>query len=196
MYLVKHRMRRRDVLDACPDADRRDDVRLRHRGRADRSGRSRSASCRRTRSTRASRPSTGSSSCGTSGCTAIAPRGAGARRDRRSSSGRAAASRTSATRVRQGFAILGDRRAVPALGDPVPQAISWVFRIAIALLLPEAFGVHRVGAQRAARAGRRLARDALPGDTGRRGHEAGPDRLPLPRPRRSRTRCCSRSASA
>ena len=35
-------------------------------------------------------------------------------------------------------------------------------------------------------AGRRLARDAVPGDARRRRHEAGADRLPVPRTRRSR----------
>ena len=44
-------------------------------------------------------------------------------------------------RVRLGFAILGDRRAF-ALGVLVPQAISWVFRIATLYFFLEAFGVH------------------------------------------------------
>ena len=44
-------------------------------------------------------------------------------------------------RVRLGFAILGDRRAF-ALGVFVPQAISWVFRIATLFFFLEAFGVH------------------------------------------------------
>ena len=44
-------------------------------------------------------------------------------------------------RVRLGFAILGDRRAF-ALGVLVPQAISWVFRIATLFFFLEAFGVH------------------------------------------------------
>jgi uncharacterized membrane protein YbhN (UPF0104 family) len=45
------------------------------------------------------------------------------------------------TRVRLGFAILGDRRRF-ALGVLVPQAISWVFRIATVFFFLEAFGVH------------------------------------------------------
>ena len=44
-------------------------------------------------------------------------------------------------RVRLGFAILDDRRAF-ALGVLVPQAISWVFRIASLYFFLEAFGVH------------------------------------------------------
>jgi len=44
-------------------------------------------------------------------------------------------------RVRLGFAILDDRRAF-ALGVLVPQAISWVFRIATLYFFLEAFGVH------------------------------------------------------
>jgi uncharacterized membrane protein YbhN (UPF0104 family) len=44
-------------------------------------------------------------------------------------------------RVRQGFAILGDRRQL-ALGLFLPQAISWVFRIASLYFFLEAFGVH------------------------------------------------------
>ena len=44
-------------------------------------------------------------------------------------------------RVRLGFAILCDRRAF-ALGVLVPQAISWVFRIASLYFFLKAFGVH------------------------------------------------------
>ena len=44
-------------------------------------------------------------------------------------------------RVRLGFAILDDRRAF-GLGVLVPQAISWVFRIATLYFFLEAFGVH------------------------------------------------------
>jgi uncharacterized membrane protein YbhN (UPF0104 family) len=44
-------------------------------------------------------------------------------------------------RVRQGFAILGDPRRF-AIGVIVPQAISWVFRIASLFFFLEAFGVH------------------------------------------------------
>ena len=44
------------------------------------------------------------------------------------------------TRVRQGFAILGHRRRL-VFGVLLPQAISWGFRIALALLLPQ--GVRR-----------------------------------------------------
>lgn len=43
--------------------------------------------------------------------------------------------------VRLGFVILGDRRAF-VLGVLVPQAISWVFRIATLYFFLEAFGVH------------------------------------------------------
>ena len=70
------------------------------------------------------------------------------------------------------------------LGVILPQAISWVFRIASLFFFLKAFGVHRDDPQRAARAGRRLARDALPRDAWRRRNEAGADRVPLPRPRR------------
>ena len=45
------------------------------------------------------------------------------------------------SRVRLGFAILGDRRAF-ALGVLLPQAISWVFRIASLYFFLQAFGVH------------------------------------------------------
>jgi uncharacterized protein (TIRG00374 family) len=44
-------------------------------------------------------------------------------------------------RVRLGFAILGDRRAF-VLGVLVPQAFSWVFRIATLYFFLEAFHVH------------------------------------------------------
>jgi uncharacterized membrane protein YbhN (UPF0104 family) len=43
--------------------------------------------------------------------------------------------------VRQGFAILSDRRAF-ALGVLLPQAVSWVFRLATLYFFLEAFGVH------------------------------------------------------
>ena len=43
--------------------------------------------------------------------------------------------------VRLGFAILGDRRAF-TLGVLLPQAISWMFRIATLYYFLEAFGVH------------------------------------------------------
>lgn len=45
------------------------------------------------------------------------------------------------SRVRLGFAILGDRRRF-VLGVLVPQAISWVFRVASLYFFLEAFGVH------------------------------------------------------
>ena len=98
-------------------------------------------------------------------------------------------------RVKLGFAILGDRRRF-VLGVIVPQAISWVLPHRVALLLPARVRRRCDRPQRAARAGRRLARDVVPGDAGRRRDEAGPDRLPVPRARRSRGRSCSRSASA
>jgi uncharacterized protein (TIRG00374 family) len=44
-------------------------------------------------------------------------------------------------RVRQGFAILGDRRRL-VLGLILPQAISWVFRLASLYFFLQAFGVH------------------------------------------------------
>ena len=44
-------------------------------------------------------------------------------------------------RVRLGFAILGDRRRF-TLGVLVPQAISWVFRLATLYFFLKAFGVH------------------------------------------------------
>jgi len=44
-------------------------------------------------------------------------------------------------RIKLGFAILADRRAF-ALGVLVPQAISWVFRIASLYFFLKAFGVH------------------------------------------------------
>jgi len=44
-------------------------------------------------------------------------------------------------RVRLGFAILGDRRRF-TLGVLVPQAVSWIFRIATLYFFLEAFGVH------------------------------------------------------
>ena len=83
-------------------------------------------------------------------------------------------------RVMRGFAIIHHPRRL-VTGVVVPQAFSWVFRIATVyyflLRLPGA----RDDPQLAARAGRRLALDALPGHPGRRGDEAGPDRLPVPR---------------
>src|SRR5581483_5893964 len=51
----------------------------------------------------------------------------------------------------------------------------------LGLLLPRGLRRPREHPQRAARDGRRLARDALPRHPGRRRHEAGADRLPLPR---------------
>ena len=65
----------------------------------------------------------------------------------------------------------------------------------LALLLPAGVRRAREHPQRVPRPGRRLAGDALPRDARRRRHEAGADRLPLPRPGRP-SRCCSRSASA
>ena len=52
-------------------------------------------------------------------------------------------------RVRQGFAILRDRRALPALGDPAAVDLLGVPH-RVALLLPEGVRRHRLGAQRAA----------------------------------------------
>ena len=107
--------RGRVVRDARADADRRDAVRLRRRGRDHRLGARDRRAARRTRSTRGSRRSTGSSSSGTSSATG----------DRCSASSRsprviaffcvrAARSTSSARACGTGFAILGDRPRVPA----------------------------------------------------------------------------------
>ena len=99
------------------------------------------------------------------------------------------------SRVRLGFVILRDppafhRRGAGAADDllGVPDRL--------ALLLPGGVRCPRVDSQRAARTGRRLAGDPLPGDARRRGDEAGADRLPLPRPGCLACRSCSHSASA
>ena len=90
------------------------------------------------------------------------------------------ARRDARERVMRGFAIIHDPRRL-VRGVVVPQALSWVFRVATRLLLPAGVPGARNDPQRAARPGRRLALDALPRDPGRRRDEAGPDRLPLPR---------------
>ena len=180
LYLIKQRDPGLDLRDADPDADRRDALRLRRLRRDHRLGARRSASCRRTRSTRGSRSSTGSFFVRHAKCTGAADRGAPGRRDRRvrlrsparrATSGRASrrASRSCTTGAGCSAASSSRRRS------------RGCFRVASRLLLPAGVPRARDDAQRAARAGRRLAGDALPGDTGRRRDEAGADRLPVPR---------------
>src|SRR5262249_20276294 len=71
---------------------------------------------------------------------------------------------------------------VPHPRDPAPGDLVVLPR-RVSLLLPEGVPGSRDDPQCTARAGRRLARDAVPGDTGGRGDEAGADRVRLPRRR-------------
>ena len=78
----------------------------------------------------------------------------------------------------------------------VPQAISWVFRIASLYFFLKAFGVHAtIHNALLAQVVDSLA-TLFPATPGGAGTKQGLIGLPLPRPRRSRRRCCSRSASA
>ena len=163
-------------------------------GGADGLGALRSACCRPTRSTRGCRRSTGASSSSTS----ARPRSGSRCSPVRSSIGLIAyiehGERRRGRGSRRGFAIL--QRPAPARSRrdrPAGALLGAPDRLD--LLLPARLPRPREHPQRAARARRRLARDALPGDPGRRRHEAGADRLPLPRPRRSPPRSCSPSAS-
>ena len=97
------------------------------------------------------------------------------------SSGRACAGASSSARVGAGLRDPARPAPVPAerdrsagdlLGVPDRRPV----------LLPAGVRRPREPAQRAAGAGGRLAGDALPGDPGRRRHEAGADRLPVPPP--------------
>ncbi len=82
-------------------------------------------------------------------------------------------------RVRLGFAILGDRRKF-VLGVIVPQAISWVFRIATVFFFLRAFRVDAtVHNALLAQVVESLA-TLVPRHARRCGDEAGADRLPVP----------------
>ena len=102
--------------------------------------------------------------------------------------------RTSAIALRHGFAILRDRRRF-VRGVIVPQAISWVFRIASLFFFLKAFGVH------ATLHNALLAQvvDSLatlfPATPGGAGTKQGLIVF-LFRGQASRRRCCSPSASA
>ena len=93
-----------------------------------------------TRSTRGSRPSTGSSSCCTSAATLIGLALLGVAAVIGFFWARLRVEKFW-SRVRLGFAILGDRRRF-VLGVLLPQTISWVFRIASLYFFLQAFGVH------------------------------------------------------
>ncbi len=182
MYLVKQRIQDANYATLAPDADRRDDVRLRRRRSADRLGaRDRRAADapgllahpdRRLEVLPAARAADRHRARRAPGRRRSSSSSWRRRRYRRSSALTCArASRSSAT------AALRARRD-RAAGDLVG------LRIASLFFFLKAFGVDREPAQRAARAGRRLARDAVPGDAGRRRDEAGADRVPVPRQRR------------
>ena len=83
-------------------------------------------------------------------------------------------------RVAQGFAIMHDGRKL-FLGVIVPQAVLLGLPDRVRLLLFACVSRPRDAAQRAARTGRRVTGDAVPGDTRRCRHEAGADRLRVPR---------------
>ena len=181
MYLVKHRLPGVDVRDARADADRRDAVRLRHRGRADHLG---------ARDRRAADAPALLADPDRRLEVLPAPRAAHGDRARRPPRRRGHRVRLGAAPVRRvpgsrPPGLRDPRAASPARRRRDPPAGDLVgLPHRVALLLPEGVPRDREHPQRAARAGRRLARDALPGDARRRRHEAGADRVPVPRPGR------------
>src|SRR5439155_21374427 len=111
--------------------------------------------------------------------------GVGARDRRRRGGGRVLPPARSHRRVQgEPAARLRGPRRPPAVRDRRAAAAGDLVGLPdrLPLLLPRGVPRARVDSQRAARPGRRLAGDPVPGNTRRRRHEAGPDRLPVPRP--------------